>query len=202
MIKKQLLPLEGVNYRNAFAYSLLSRLKLGRDSMLRYKIASEYIKPGDFVMDVCAGVGELVAFLPQDCRYLGIEASPEFVATLLHKGLNCKKIDLHESFNIGNTTADIIVMIISLYHFRNTTLECLLEAFKKFSKKVVIVEDVLIKKRAKASLRQRAINYLCSTDYYLPVELFTAAEFEQVMQRHSYSFQKYNERYWVGCYGV
>ncbi len=199
-MKNPFLYLKGIHYRNAFIYSLLTFLKLGRDFSLRYKIASEYIKPGDFVLDVCAGVGRLADFLPQDCKYLAIEASPEFAAILSRRGLDCKKVDLHTGTMPAGLRTDVAVLIISLCHFRQTSLDILLESFKKISRKVVIVEDVLLKKRGKNSLLQKAMNYFCSTAYFLPMELFTITEFEQAMRKHSYACQKYNARYWVGCY--
>ncbi len=191
---------KGLHYKSCLFYSFLTFLKLGKDYDLRYKIASRYIKPGDFVLDVCAGPGRLVLFLPLLCKYTGIEASADFRSVLFQKGLACQTADLHDGLGQVDLYYDVIVMIISLCHFRQTSMDSLLESFKKIGKRVVIIEDVLPVKRDKGSFIQRAMDYFCSTDYYLPMELFTAEEFEAVMSKHSYSCQREGRRYMVACY--
>ena len=192
--------IKGILYRNPLIYNLLAKIKLRRDSSIRYEIAAKYIKAGDSVLDVCAGMGELKNFLPESCKYICLEASPEFLSQLSQKNIQYKSINLHEGINTEDFQVDAVVMIISLYQFRNTSMHNLLEDFKKIAKKVVIVEEVLVKKRGKDSFVQKTINYLCATDYYLPIELFSFDEFEEVMQKHNYRREKYRKRYIVGYY--
>ena len=192
--------IKGIHYRKPFIYNLQTKIKLRSSYNLRYKIAAKYIKAGDSVLDVCAGMGELKNFLPEGCKYICLEASPEFLFQLSQKNIQYKSINLHEGINTEDFQVDAVVMIISLYQFRNTSMHNLLEDFKKIAKKVVIVEEVLVKKRGKDSFVQKTINYLCATDYYLPIELFSFDEFEDVMQKHNYRREKYRKRYIVGYY--
>lgn len=199
-MKKSFFSLKGIHYRSLVVYSFLTLLKLGMDYHLRYRIARRYIKPGDHIIDVCAGSGQFSRFLLEGCDYLAIEASSEFIKSLSAKGLKYKLFNVHEGLKIKDLKVDVIVMLISLCHFKKTSLHVLLEDFKKLGKKVVIVEDVLLKERRNGSLIQSVMNYLCSTNYFMPMELFTLQEFCRVMQSHGYLCQAYGRRYIVGYY--
>lgn len=199
-MNKPFFSLKGIHYRSLAVYSFLTMLKLGMDYHLRYRIARRYINPGDYIVDVCAGSGQFSKFLLEGCDYLAIEASPDFIKSLSSKELKYKLLNVHEGLKIQDLQFDVVVMIISLCHFKNTSLHILLEDFKKIGKKVVIVEDVLLKERRKDSLIQRVMNYFCSTDYFVPMELFTRQEFCRAMQAHGYLCQSYGRRYIVGYY--
>lgn len=192
--------LEGINYRNASVYNLLTKLKLGYNYNFRYRLAAQYIDQGDSVLDICGGTGDFKSFLPENCDYACIEASPEFVSELKKKNIEHVKTDLHKGLNGNALKRDVVVMIISLCQFRNTSMHDLLEGFKKIGKKVVIVEDVLANKRRKDCIRQKAMDYLCMADYYFPVELFTFEEFRKVMDEHNYQCIQHSRRYSVGIY--
>lgn len=199
-MKKLSFSLKGIHYGSLAVYSFLTMLKLGTDYHARYRIACRHVKPGDYVIDVCAGAGQFSRFLPQGCDYLAIEASPGFIKHLSAKGLKNKPLNVHGGLKIRDLKADVVVMLISLCHFKETSLHVLLEDFKKLGKRVVIVEDVLLKERRKESLIQSVMNYLCSTDYFVPMELFTRQEFCRVMRGHGYSCQARGRRYIVGYY--
>jgi len=190
--------LQGIHYRSRMFYDLQNRWKLGRDYDLRFLIAARYVKPGESVLDLCSGFGQLKEYLPPDCSYRCIEASPEFVRILQHKKIPVLVHNLHQRADTDSLKTDTAVMIVSLCHFRSTTADELLEMFKTTAKKVVIVEDVLARPRGERSFLQRAMNYLCRTDYYVPVELFTADEFQALMQRHGYACRRHDARYCVG----
>jgi len=133
-------------------------------------------------------------------QYTAIEASPEFLEGLKKKNIKAVSLNLNEGITLNNVYADIAVMIISLSQFKETSAHNLLEDFKKISKSVVIVEEVLPKKRGEHSLVEKTIHYLSATSYYRPVQMFTAGEFEDVMKQHHYKFKQYNHRYAVGFY--
>ncbi len=192
--------LKGIHYRNRWFYDLQNRLKLGGDHELRFKIASQYLKSGDNVLDLCSGLGQLKGFLPPGCHYRCIEASREFTAILKQNGVTVIVHDLHQGLPSG-LKADAAVMIVSINQFRDTSIDDLLEGFKKVAGRVIIVEDVLQRPRPKNSFLQRAMNYFCQTEYYRPVELLTRNEFEDLMRRHGYTCRPYDQRYFVGCYG-
>ncbi len=175
-------------------------IKLGPQYHLRYQIASGFIKPGDRVLDVCSGPGAFKDFLPAGCSYTALEASPAFAAALKRKGRACVLCDLHQGLPPSAPDADVIVMNISLCQFRKTSADVLLESFKIKARRVVIVEDVLSRRRTEDSLFQKAVNFLCATDYYVPVEWYTRSDFRELMRRHGYQCRDVPGRYAVGSY--
>jgi hypothetical protein len=191
---------QGIHYRNRWFYDLQNRLKLGRDHDLRFRIAMQYLKPGDSVLDVCSSFGQLKHFLPPRCHYRCIEASPDFAARLKRSGITVIVHDLHQGLPSG-VKADAAVMIVSINQFRDTSAGELLEGLKKIAGRVIIVEDVLERARGENSFLQRMMNYFCQTEYYRPVELLTRDEFSALMQRHGYACRQYDKRYYVGSYG-
>ncbi|GEM_PF-2960577 len=193
-------PLRGIHYRSQWFYYFQNVVKLGFDYDLRFKIAAQRIIPGESVLDVCAGPGQLKQYLPDGCHYSAIEASPQFNEILSRKGVSSKIINLHQGFIISNFRVDAVVMIVSLCHFRDSSLSSLLEGFKKVGKRVVIVEDVLEKPRGERSVFQKAMNHLCAVDYYRPARLFTAGEFQETMRVHGYACAQHTRRYWVGTF--
>jgi len=194
--------LKGIHYRSVFLYNALATLKLRRERCRRYQIAAGYIKPGESVVDVCSGAGQLKDFIPENCIYMAMDASPEFLSVPKKKGVNTVLWDLHTGWPSSVSGIDVITMVIALSQFRNTTAAMLLESFKRAAKRVVIVEDVLRRARGKGSLTQQVMNYLCGTDYYVPVDSwYTRPEFESLMREHGYRCESISGRYMVGSYG-
>ncbi|MFH1415446.1 MAG: methyltransferase domain-containing protein [Elusimicrobiota bacterium] len=177
-------------------YNTLTALKLGFSYNKRFKIAAEYIESRDSVIDVCSGTGVLSGFLPDGCVYECIDASVSFSAHLAKKGIKHHCYDIRSGMSGGKFRADVVIMIISLAHFRKTVIHELLEDFKNIAERVVIIEDVLIKKRKDSSILQKVMNFLCGIEY----ELFTAAEFEKLMKEHGYSCKKNDKRYYTGYF--
>jgi len=192
---------KGSHYRSEFIYTASTLLKLGWKCHLRYRIVRQYIKPADSVVDVCSGSGCLKDFISKECTYTAIEASPEFISILQTKGINHISWNLHAGWPESILAPDVIVMVISLCQFRKTSADLLLESFKKVASRVVIVEDVLSRPRKEESLLQQAINYLCATDYYVPVTWYTRSEFAELMRSHGYQCKEASDRYMVGLYG-
>jgi SAM-dependent methyltransferase len=194
--------MKGAHYRSEFLYDALAFLKLGSEYSHRYQIAARYIKPGESVLDVCSGAGKLKSFIPENCTYTAMDASPEFLAILKKKGVKTIIRDLHAGWPPSIPVADVLTMVIALSQFRETSADDLLESFKKAARHVVVVEDVLRQARGKGSLTQRVMNYLCATDYYKPVaSWYTRLEFEQLMREHGYQCETVSSRYMVGLYG-
>lgn len=190
----------GIHYRSPIIYQFFTALKLRRHSRQRYHIAARYIRDGESVLDVCAGFGEFKGFLPASCTYQAIEASPSFNGRLFQKAIACQAMNLHEGIDTEISSVDVITMIISLCQFKETSAGRLLDDFKKMARRVVIVEDVLPESRKTPWLIEKVRDYLCATEYYRPMRLFSAGEFEAMMRRHGYQCHQYNERYWVGSY--
>lgn len=189
--------LKGVHYKSAFTYRLLTFLKLKTQYHTRHKIAAEYLKGATSVVDICAGEGALKEFLPVDCGYSAVEQSEKFISILRSKDIGVSKINLHNNDITEIIENQSVVMVISLSHFRNSCADRLLETFKNVAERVVIVEDVLQKKRPKHSALQKVMNYLCGEEF----DLYTFNEFKAHMESHNYSCLKYNNRYAVGLYG-
>lgn len=190
----------GIHYRSPIIYQFFTAFKLREHFQQRYHIAARYIRNGEAVLDVCAGFGEFKEFLPAFCTYQAIEASSSFNGRLSKKAIAYQAMNLHEGIDIKFFSIDVITMIISLCQFKETSADQLLEDFKKMAKRVVIVEDVLPESRKTPWLVEKVRDYLCATDYYLPMRLFSPGEFETMMHRHGYHCHQYNERYWVGSY--
>lgn len=194
--------LRGAHYRSEMFYHFLTLLTLGKDCGLRYRIAAEYVNPGESLWDVCAGTGRLKNFLPEGCSYMALESSPEFLSVLGKRGINHIVWNFHKGWPENIPPADVVIMLISLYQFRKTSVDHLLESFKTAARRVVIVEDVLPRPGGEKSPVQRLMNYLCAAECYLPVTRFARAEFEQLMRRHGYRWERTSGRYMVGLYGV
>ena len=191
---------KGIHYRNRLVYNIFTFLKLRTAYTVRYKIAARYIEAGSSVLDVCSGSGELKEFLPSGCTYTGIDASPEFIANLSKKSVPHRHMNLHNGISPATFQADIVVMIISLAQFRHTSVDTLLEDFKKIAKRVIIIEDVVAKQTKIHTFIRPIMNYVSATDYYVPGELFTMNEFEHLMRAHHYQCIKEGNRYYVGYY--
>lgn len=187
----------GSHYQSPPVYKFFSALKLRENYDLRYRLAAQYLKVGESVLDVCAGLGEFKGFLPEGCSYRALEASRPFLRKLAGQGIFSFRIDLHKD-NGEIPLTDSIVMIISLYQFRDTTVPHWLETFKTKAKKVIIVEETATLRRS--PLRDSLSNYLCAADYFRPTRLFTRKEFSTIMCRYGYNCLPYNERYCVGLY--
>lgn len=197
----KMVKLKGIHYRNIHVYNFLTWLKLRSEYNLRYKIARSYINAGESVLDVCSGPGKLKEFIPLGCEYMAMEASPQFISNLLKQGIKTSSFNLHQGLPADNLKVDVVVMLISLCQFRQTSLNRLLEDFKRIGKRIVIIEDVLSRRRSMKNFIQRIMNFLCGQDYFIPMELFTVDEFKKTMQAHRYEYRPYNQRYHVGCYG-
>lgn len=194
--------LQGIHYRNPAFYHLQTFVKLGWSYNERYKMAAKYIKEGEHVLDVCAGPGDFKEFLPQACTYEAIDGSREFIKLLTEKKIRNHCLNLHEPLDPRKFKSDAVVMLISLCHFGETSVHPLLDSFKHIAKKVIIVEEVLPKKRNPRSIIQRTMNFFCRTPYSQSFDLLTESEFSRLMEEHGYQWKKYNNRYCVGYYGV
>jgi hypothetical protein len=192
--------IKGIHYSNTFIYNLLTFLKLWRSYFDRFKIAAGYIAQNSTVLDVCSASGTLKEYLPDNCVYECVEMSQVFTKQLEKKKIKCYNVNLHEGIDSSAFRVDCLVMLISLCQFRETSLNALLEEFKKIAKKVVIIEDVTEKIRPKNNVVQKIMNYLCATDYYVPLRLFTADEFGAVMQEHGYAVKQHTHRYYAGYF--
>lgn len=197
--------LKGILYNSVTIYNLVTKLKLGSHYSFRYELCASYIKAGDTVLDICAGPGELKNYLPPSVKYETIELSKAFIAALQKKGISNHKINLH-SFNEGNlpTTYDVVVMLISLYPFRNSNINKIINFMKDKGKKIIILEEVNLEDNFKKYSRWKYIcqklgklfrDYVCHTDSAKPADLFSEKEFIEIMNRHHFSTEKHPHGY-------
>lgn len=192
--------LKGQYYQNPYIYNFLTFLKLWKDCSLRFEIARANVEEGQSVLDVCGGTGRLREFLPSGCSYACVDASSGFGPALLKQGIKYIQTDLHNGVDIKRLKSDVVIMVVSLYQFRHTSMHDLLESFKDIAKKVVIVEDVLPQGKVEKTLKKKIINYLCAVEYFQPLELFSAQEFKDVMRAHGYVCQEHGPCYVSGCF--
>jgi hypothetical protein len=191
---------KGCHYRSEWLYNILDLFKRGAGYNARFHIAARHVVAGDAVLDVCSGTGRFREFISPACHYTAVDASPEFCRALEKKNVSRIICDLHQGIPADVPGCDVIVMIISLVQFRKTSAGRLLEDFKKIAGRVVIVEEILPCPRPEHSWFQKVVNYLCATDYYVPVAWYTRQDFEELMRRHGYRCERIGEHYMVGCY--
>jgi len=191
---------KSINYRSPLIYNILDYLKRGTRRDLRYRPPLPYLKGASSVLDLCGGTGEFKKFLPAGCQYSVCDASPGFVAHLAKSHIRHFQWDLHRGLPRFFPKVDAVVMIISLYQFRTTSIDVLLEAVKDIASTVVIVEEVSVSPQKQSALTRWVKNYLCATDFFVPVELFVREEFESIMKKRRYDFISYDKKYCVGCY--
>lgn len=199
---------KGILYKNKRVYRLLTKIKLGKKSCVRYQLAAKFLLAGESVLDICAGIGDLKNYLPQNCYYETIEASPQFAKYLQKNKIKNNLLDISKSLDIVNKF-DNVIMIISLYHFKNLSIDYLLQQFKGIAyKRVIIVEEVINTPSKKLPLRMSLAqkigslltNYLCQTDYFKPTKLFDKKILEAYFNNHSYQIYNENDYYMVGVY--
>lgn len=191
---------KSINYRSPLIYKMLDYMKRGADRDLRYRLSLPYLKGASSVLDLCGGTGEFKKFLPEGCQYSVCDASPDFGAHLARSHIRHFQWDLHHGLPRFLPKVDAVVMIISLYQFRATSIDVLLEAVKDIAPTVVIVEEVSVSPPEQFAWIRRVKNYLCATDFFVPVELFAREEFESIMKKRRYGFISYDKKYCVGCY--
>lgn len=177
---------EGILYRNAFLYMLVTLFKLGSKKNLRFQIAAQYISAGESVLDVASGGGWLRDYIPASCSYTCIEMGDAFTKSLAKRNVSFMKMNLHQGIDGLKTKFDTAVMIISLYQFRHTSIDQLLEQFKEVANKVVIVEEVSALENNELTIKDKALNYLCKTEYFMPTKILSAHEFRAICEKHGY----------------
>ncbi len=199
-MRKKLYPFKGIRCRSWFIYNLLLFLRFGFNHDLRYKIAAEYVRPGESVLDVCSGAGDFKKFLPEDCPYACIDASPQFTAILSKKKINFHRMNLHKGIDSSIIRSDVCVTIGALCQFKTTSMDSLLEDFKEIARRVVVVEHIPKKTAVEGTLAYKANNYLIATDFTVNDREFSAEEFSRIMLKHGYRVRRCKGDYMVGCY--
>jgi ubiquinone/menaquinone biosynthesis C-methylase UbiE len=204
--------LKGAHYNNLLIYNLITKLKYGGSEKLRFEIAKNLIMGGESVLDICAGTGELSNFLPESCQYTAVEMSPKFTAHLKKNNIKTFNINLHnDEFNLDDEV-DTIIMIYSLYQFKETSALKLLDKFKRLArKKVIIIEEILEKKNEAISNENSSLyiaqrigmvlrDYLCSLDYYKPMSLYEEDAFTKLMSDSGYKITSFSNICTVAVY--
>lgn len=192
---------KGLLYKSEIVYTLAALYKFGFKQHERFNLAVQNIEPGESVLELCPAYGKLIHYLPENCSYRCIDASPHFIKALKARKINCLNMDLRKGLDHVEKV-DVIVIIDSLCHFRETSVDCLLENFKSIAKKIIIIECLERKDRSRGTLMRRLVYYLTAMSYYLPVDMFYYSEFESLLDKHNYQCRRYNDVFAVGLYGV
>lgn len=192
--------LKGIHYRNPLFYRTQTLIKLGPSYRRRFEIAASHIPAGASVLDICAGPGDLRHFLPPDCRYTALEASPEFTGLLSLDRIPCVVHDLNRPLPDHVRAFDVAVMLISLCHFSPDRVRSLLDELKQAARKVIIVEEVCEQKRPEGSPLQWVMNYLSAREYAFSYAIMTGEEFRDLIEAAGYESARVSRRYVVGIY--
>lgn len=128
-------------YKYPFLYEFAIRFLYGSHFRERYAAVSAEIADGDSVLDVCAGDCALYRFelKKRAVSYLACDCSQPFLAYAGRLGISTKPADV---LNEEIPSADVVVMMGSLYQFipyEKIIIEKLLRAARK---KVIITEPV------------------------------------------------------------
>ncbi len=194
--------LQGIPYRDVFIYNFLTFLKLGYSYDLRFKIVQPYLHKDDVILDVCAGYGRLKKFIPKECTYHCIDASPTFLKKLKQKEIPSSLQNINEKCVINYSHYTVVVMIISLCHFPKSRIHTLLDSFTKMGNRVIIIEEVIKTPKQNHTWLRKIMNYLCCVDYNKHLSLLTFEEFKDILSKHNYKVTRYNNRYSIGTFGV
>jgi hypothetical protein len=177
---------EGILYKNSFFYMLVTFLKLRGNKNLRFQIAARHILPGQSVLDVASGGGWLRDYIPATCSYACIEVGDAFIQSLAKRQVNFVKMDLHQGMGELAGRYDVCVMLISLYQFRHTSADLLMRQFKEVANKVVIVEEVADSEVGGLTVKDKILNYLCRTEYFVPTKILSEHQFRELCKKHGY----------------
>lgn len=101
-----------------FFYELYNKV-IGADYRSRV-LLTDYVRlqPGDCILDIGCGPGNLVPFLP-DCKYLGVDANPAYISSARrrysHRGqFICERVSHHNVQELG--TFDVVLALGLVHH--------------------------------------------------------------------------------------
>lgn len=202
--------LKGILYNSVTIYNLVTKIKLGKHYSFRYELCASNIKTDSSILDICPGPGDLKNYLPSSIKYETLEYSKAFISALEKKGVTNHKINLH-NFNEAElpNTYDVVVMLISLYPFRNSNLNKIINFMKNKGKKVIIIEEVILENQSKNSSFWKYIcqkfgkkfrDYICHTDCSQPADLFSEKEFIDIMNKHNFTIHKHPYGYMLASF--
>lgn len=88
---------------------------------IRIKKALKFIKSGDKILDIGAGFGEIIKFLPEGVNYTGIEKN-DYLFNFLKESFKDKKFyfgDANEKINKIEDKFDVILLLSVIEHLEN-----------------------------------------------------------------------------------
>lgn len=89
-----------MNLKKYYNQQGLSVKKIGKIDIIRYKMISKEIKPGSIVLDIGARNGEMLNFLPKNCKYVATDISKSRVDRLKKLGIESFCFDICEELPI------------------------------------------------------------------------------------------------------
>lgn len=105
-------------YRSALGYELLMRALYGRHYSARMRAVAEKVPRGASVLELCCGPGTLYRryLRERTSGYVGLDVNEGFVAALVRRGVDARRLDLTGG-DEDLPTADVAIIQASLYHF-------------------------------------------------------------------------------------
>ncbi|MEM5799197.1 MAG: class I SAM-dependent methyltransferase [Candidatus Aenigmatarchaeota archaeon] len=109
-----------MNLKKYYNQQGLSIKKIGKIDIIRYKMLSKEIKPNSSVLDIGARNGELINFLPKDCKYTATDISETRVKRLKKMGIESYCFDICEELpNDLENKFDYVVLGEVIEHLPN-----------------------------------------------------------------------------------
>ncbi len=191
--------LKGIQYKNRYIYALLTHCKFPFHYSYRFKLAAQAIEGATDVCDLCAGSGRLRHYLSPGVTYRAIESELALIRYFEHHHICSTHLNLFDVRSEQLPTTDTMVMIMSLYQFRDC-VERLIPLFKMHARKIVIIESVLTKRSRMSTFLKRLRTFVCDRPYTRPTDVFLAAEFEELMERHGFVVTRAKHNHYLATY--
>ncbi len=151
----------------------------------RCQPVADEIEAGDSVVDLCSGDCALYfGWLQQkNVQYTAVDVLPHFVKWMKRNSIDAVQMDLMES---EIPSADVIMMLGSLYQFipeQNALLEKMMNAA---SKKVIVTEPVQNWAQSRNVLKRFMANVLTTVGQKKHEKRFNQQSFDETMQKFGF----------------
>ncbi len=135
-------------YWHPSIYRGVLKVLYGSELQARWQVLVPLLRPGETVVDLCAGDGAIAALLPAGVTYVPVDANRTFVRALNVRGFRAEARDVrHEPIPGG----DVVLMMGSLYHMipQHTAV---VEKMKEAARRLAVVVEPHINWAARPGL--------------------------------------------------
>jgi hypothetical protein len=163
-------------YSSPALYQLLIRFLYRKYFNERYQVVADEIPAGCSVVDVCAGEAFLyLKYLKKkSVTYIAVDNSPHFAQWGLRRGIDYRKLNV---FIDKIPTADVVIMMASLYQFYPHEKETVQKLIRSARKKVIITEPISNLSSSQINFIAKFANWL-TTPFEVPPQ-YTGERFDE-----------------------